>query len=137
MAEVLITPGVKYKATATNTYVIGNASDENTVGSFTVHMVDGGSFAGSVVPQARSAAPVAQTGNIPLAPSGGGATLDAVAFVNTAYFNEATGAYATASITAVPALITMRASGLTCALNTTVNAGSIIFYVERVLGASA
>jgi hypothetical protein len=137
MAEVLITPGVKYKATASNTYVLGNASDENLVGSFTVHLVDGGSFTGSVVPQARSAAPIAQTGAIPLAPSGGGSTLDAVAFVNTAYFNEATGLYSTSTISSVPALITMRASGLVCALNTTVTTGTLIIYVERVLGASA
>lgn len=136
MAIIYVTPGVKYKATATNQYVLGNGSDENIVGSYTVHLADGGSFTGSVVPQIRSSAFIAQGGSTSTSP-GQTATNDDLAFVNSTYYNEATGLYATATIAAVPAVITMRASGWTCALNCTVSTGSLLIYVQRVLGASA
>jgi hypothetical protein len=137
MAEIPVQPGTKFTITTTGTYVLGDGSDETTA-TYLLHLVDGGSFSGSVTPQARSRAIRAQTGSLPLAATGGGATLDDIGFVSTAYFNEATGLYSTAAITAMPALISMRASGMVCALNvTSLSAGTIVVYVSRILGASA
>ncbi len=48
------------------------------------------------------------------------------------------GLYSTAAITAMPALISMRASGMVCALNvTSLSGGTVIVYISRILGASA
>ncbi len=137
MAEQQVQSGTKFTIKSADTFILGDASDD-TVSTYVLHLVDGGSFSGSITPQARSRSPRAQTGSIPLAASGSGATLDDIAFVNTAYFNEATGLYSTAAITAMPSLISMRASGLVCALNvTSLVAGTVIVYVQRVFGASA
>lgn len=137
MAEIFVQPGTKFTIKSTGLYVLGDASDA-VVSTYIVHLVDGGSFSGSLAVQARSRAPQAQTGVMALAATGGGATLDDIAFVNTAYFDETTGLYATAAVISMPSLISIRASGLVVGLNVTLlSAGTAIAYVQRVLGASA
>jgi hypothetical protein len=137
MAEINVQAGTKFTIASTGLYILGDASDAD-VSTYVVHLVDGGSFSGSLAPSARSRAPQAQTGVMALAPTGGGADLDDIAFVAVAYQDQATGAYATTAITALPALFSMRASGLVCALDVTdLSAGSIIAYVQRVLGPNA
>lgn len=137
MAEIQVQAGLSFTVSGAGQYILGDASDD-TVSTYNVQIVDGGSFSGSITPQCRTRVPRAQTGSIPLAPTGGGATLDDVAFVNVAYYDEGTGTYSTTAITVLPSLISIRASGMVCCLNfTSVAAGSAKVYVTRVYGASA
>lgn len=137
MSIIQVQPGTKFTIKATNTYVFGDEADK-TVATYAFHIVDGGSFSGTIIPKIRSSAFQAQTGTVTLAPTGSGSTLDDVTFTACAYWNEATGLYSTASITAVPSLISVRASGWTVALDCTVlSTGTAVVYVSRIMGASA